>query len=70
MISHVTVIEAMFRNDISILCVNNKIRQCYLIIIKFMMNYKKQVLITNIKMNQQCFIYQVSFHEHENLDKT
>jgi hypothetical protein len=34
------------------------------------MNYKKQVLITDIKMNQHCSIYQVSFHKHENLDKT
>ncbi len=70
MISHVTIIEAMFRNDISVLCINNKIKQCYSIIIKFMMNYKKQVLITDIKMNQQCFICQVSSHERENLDKT
>ncbi len=70
MISHVTVVEAMIRNDISVLCINNKIRQCYSIIIKFMMNYEKQVLITNIKMNQQCFICQVSSHERENLDKT
>ncbi len=70
MISHVTIIETMFRNDISVLCVNNKIRQCYSIIIEFMMNYEKQELITDIKMNQQCFIYQVSSHEHENLNKT
>jgi len=34
------------------------------------MNYKKQVLITDIKMNQQCFICQVSSHERENLNKT
>ncbi len=60
----------MFRNDISVLCANNKIRQCYSIIIEFMMNYEKQVLIVNIKMNQQCSICQVSFHERENLNKT
>ena len=70
MISHVTVVEAMFRNNISVLCVNNKIRQCYSIIIEFIINYKKQVLITNIKMNQQCFICQVSFYECKNLNKT
>ncbi len=70
MISHVTVIEAIIRNDISILCADNKIKQCYSIIIKFMMNYEKQVLITDIKMNQQCSICQVSSHERENLDKT
>jgi len=70
MISHVTVVEAMFRNDISVLCMNNKIRQCYSIIVEFMMNYEKQVLITDIKMNQQCSICQVSSHERENLDKT
>ncbi len=56
MISHVTVVEAMIRNDISVLCADNKIRQCYSIIVEFMMNYEKQVLITDIKMNQQCFI--------------
>jgi hypothetical protein len=70
MISHVTIIEAMFRNDISVLYANNKIRQCYSIIIEFMMNYEKQVLIIDIKMNQQCSIYQVSSHKRENLDKT
>ncbi len=70
MISHVIVVEAMIRNDISVLCADNKIRQCYSIIIKFMMNYEKQVLITDIKMNQQCSICQVSSHERENLDKT
>ncbi len=70
MISHVTLIEAMIKNDISVLCANNKIRQCYLIIIEFMINYEKQVLIINIKMNQQYSIYQVSSYEHENLDKT
>ncbi len=69
MISHVTVVEVMIRNDISVLCANNKIRQCYSIIIEFMMNYEKQVLITDIKMNQQCSICQVSFHERENLNK-
>ncbi len=70
MISHVTVVEVMFRNDISVLYANNKIKQCYSIIVEFMMNYEKQVLITDIKMNQQCFICQVSFHERKNLDKT
>jgi len=52
MISHVTVVEATIRNDISVLCANNKIKQCYSIIVEFMMNYEKQVLITDIKMNQ------------------
>ncbi len=70
MISHVTVVEATIRNDISVLCVNNKIKQCYSIIVEFMMNYEKQVLITDIKMNQQCFICQVSSHERKNLNKT
>ncbi len=70
MISHVTIIQVMFRNDIFILCMNNKIKQCYSIIIEFMMNYEKQVLITDIKINQQCFICQVSSHERKNLDKT
>ena len=69
MISYVTVVEVMIRNDISVLCADNKIRQCYSIIIEFMMNYEKQVLITDIKMNQQCSICQVSFHERENLNK-
>jgi hypothetical protein len=70
MISHETVIEVMIKNDISVLCMNNKIKQCYSIIIEFMMNYKKQVLITDVKMNQHCFIYQVSSHNRKNLDKT
>ncbi len=34
------------------------------------MNYEKQVLITDIKMNQQCSICQVSSHERKNLNKT
>ncbi len=60
----------MFRNNIFVLCTDNKIRQCYSIIVEFMMNYEKQVLITDIKMNQQCSICQVSSHERKNLDKT
>jgi len=34
------------------------------------MNYEKQVLITDVKMNQHCFICQVSSYERKNLDKT
>ncbi len=50
-------------------CVNARIQWCVSIIIDFICDYEEQILITNIKNEQQCSIYQMSFDERENLKK-
>jgi hypothetical protein len=50
-------------------CVNARIRRCVSIIIDFICDYEKQILITNIKNEQQCSICQMSFDKRENFKK-
>jgi hypothetical protein len=50
-------------------CVDARIRRCVSIIIDFICDYEKQILITNIQGEQQCLICQMSFDERENLKK-
>ena len=54
----------------SMLYVDEYKRVCHFIIIKIMIDYEKQILITKIKKNQQCSIYKVSLYKRENLKKT
>ena len=46
---------------------NEKWRNCHSILNNIIIDYKKQVFITDIKMNQQCFICHVPFNKQENL---
>jgi hypothetical protein len=50
-------------------CADARIRRCVSIIINFICDYEEQILITNIKSEQQCSICQMSFDERENLKK-
>jgi hypothetical protein len=50
-------------------CVDARIRRCVSIIIDFICDYEKQILITDIKSEQQCSICQMFFDERENLKK-
>jgi hypothetical protein len=50
-------------------CVDARIRRYVSIIIDFICDYKEQILITDIKNEQQCSIYQMFFDERENLKK-
>ena len=56
------------KESILIKCADEKIRHCYSVIADFMIDYKKQMLITEIKMNQHCTICQVSLNECRNLE--
>ncbi len=63
----ISTIEKVIKDDVDIICVNDLTRKCYSIIVEFMMNYEEQILITSIKKNQQCFIYQILSQKRENL---
>ena len=50
-------------------CANEKWRNCHSILNNMIIDYKKQVFIIDIKMNQQCLIYHVFFNERKNLSR-
>jgi hypothetical protein len=50
-------------------CTDARIWRCVSILIDFICDYEEQILITNIKNEQQCSICQMSFDEHKNLKK-
>jgi len=47
--------------------VNDYTQQCFSIIIEFIIDYEKQIIITRIKNEEQCTIYHVSSNQHDNL---
>ena len=51
------------------LCANEYIRKYFSIIVDFMTNYKKQIIITNVKNDKYCFICQMFSDNRENLKK-
>ena len=53
----------------NIRCVDDYIKRCHLIIDEFMINYKKQVFIIDIKMNKHCNICKIRSNERQNLIK-
>jgi hypothetical protein len=55
-------------NDMIVRCVDSQYRRCYLILIDFICDYEKQVIIIDIKSDQHCIICQVSSKERKNLD--
>jgi len=48
-------------------CANDYTRQCFSIIIKFIINYEKQITITRIKNKEQCTICHISLNQRDNL---
>ena len=62
-------LKAMSQDDVQMRCVDKIYRRCFSILATMMTDYEKQILITSIKMNQQCSICQVSLKERENLMK-
>jgi hypothetical protein len=65
-----TIIRNLLQmKKILIRCVDARTRRCVSIIIDFICDYEEQILITNIKNEQQCSICQMSFDERENLKK-
>lgn len=63
-------IEDLAVQDIDILCADDQIRRCYLIIASIMTDYSEQVLITEIKKNHHCSMCLVSFNKREDLIRT
>ncbi len=47
------------------MCADGYKRRCYLVLVDLMMDYEEQVLITGLKANMQCSIYQVLLKERE-----
>jgi len=63
-------IEDLAVQDIDILCADDQIRRCYLIIASIMTDYSEQVLITEIKKNHHCSMCLVLFNKREDLIRT
>ncbi len=65
-----TIIKNLLQTKkVLIRCVDARIRRCVSIKIDFICDYEEQILITNIKSEQQCSICQMSSDERENLEK-
>ena len=58
-----------YDKDIKIICVNGFKCRYYLILVDKMVDYKKQVFITKIKVNVQCLVCHISPKKQENLTK-
>jgi len=56
------VIESAVKERLHIVCTDDYDWQCHSVIADFMMNYEKQMLIMNVKINQHCTICQMSFY--------
>ena len=61
------VIKKFTLSEVDLLCTNDYIQQCHSVIADFIIDYEKQIMIAEIKNDQQCSICRVSFNEHENL---
>ena len=61
------MIEQYSRDEIQLICADDYIRECFLIITGFMTDYEEQTVITEIKCNQQCVICTVSSAQRQNL---
>ena len=48
---------------------NDYIKHCHSIINEFIMNYKKQILIIDIKINKHYNIYRILLNKRQNLIK-
>ena len=48
---------------------DRNLQKCYLIIVGFSVNYKKQVMIIDNKSDMQCLICKILFNKYQNLCK-
>lgn len=53
------VIIKIYKKDINIWYTNNFKQYYYFVVASLMVNYKKQVFITNINVNMQYFLYNI-----------
>jgi hypothetical protein len=61
------VIKKFTLSEADLLCTDNYIQQCHSVIADFMIDYEKQIMIAEIKNNQQCSICRISSDKYENL---
>ncbi len=61
------VIKKFTLSEADLLCADDYIQQCHSMIADFMINYEKQIMIIEIKNDQQCLIYRISSDKHKNL---
>lgn len=55
--------------DLLIIYIDKNLQHYHPIIISISINYKKQVMIMDIKLSMQCLICQVLSYKHENVYK-
>lgn len=53
------VFRENYDKDIKMICTDGLKYCCYQILAIIIVNYKKKILITGIKINMQCFVYHV-----------
>ena len=58
------VIKKFTLSEADLLCTDDYIQQCHS---DFMIDYEKQIMIAEIKNDQQCLIYRISSDKHKNL---
>ncbi len=66
--SIVTLKNCVESNDMIVKCVDFQYRRCYFILIDFICDYEKQMIIIDVKSDQHCIICQVSSKKRKNLD--
>ncbi len=66
--SIITLKNCVESNDMIVKCADFQYRRCYFILIDFIYDYEKQMIITDVKNDQHCIICQVSSKERKNLD--
>ena len=53
------VIKKFTLSEVDLLCTNDYIQQCHSVIADFIIDYEKQIMIAEIKNDQQCSICRI-----------
>ena len=64
-INFMLIIKKWFLKKILMKYANEKTRKCFFIIINFICDYEKQMIIIDVKNNQHCIICRISFKKRE-----
>ena len=62
------VVKWYVKINFSMRCADGQTRWCFFIIANFSINYKEQILITDVKNKMHCSIYQVSKNKQDDLN--
>jgi hypothetical protein len=66
----VAIQKCVKSNDFLMKCVDSQYRRCFSLLSKFVCDYEKQIIITNVKSEQHCIICRISSEERKNLEST